>query len=65
MSKSKIKKNKKDGPVAYVPENADLNFSAQSNKPPKTKYEKRKVVFGKEEVKNLTKGKYGRHGNDR
>lgn len=47
-------------PLAYVPDNAELNFSNQQSKPPKTKYEKRKKTFTRDKVNKLVKGKYGR-----
>lgn len=54
---NKKSKTKQD---IYAPPDADLNFSNTDSPPPKTEYERRKKTFNRKEVKNLTKGKYGR-----
>jgi len=56
----KKKKSQDDSePVVYIPPDARLNFNTINETPPKTKYDKRQVVFGREEVKKIAKGKYG------
>ena len=50
----------KSKPTVYLPPDAELNFSNTDSTPPKTEYEKRRKEFRRQEVKDLTKGKYGR-----
>ena len=51
MSKSK--------PTVYVPPNAKTNEDTIPMSPPEVYYEDRKVVFDKDAVKKVVKGKYG------
>ena len=55
-----IDKPNKKSSCAYIPPNADTNYENKPKDPPKTEYEKRRVALRREEVKKLTKGKYGR-----
>jgi len=57
-----MKKKSQNEPVVFVPLDAELNFSNVSGAPPKTEYEKRRKTFSRKEVRDLTKGKYGRNG---
>ena len=54
--------HKESEPVVYIPPGAELNFETMKKDPPKTKYEKRRAVFRREEGKKITKGRYGRDG---
>lgn len=60
MNKSKPKNKPKIETVAYIPEDAEMNYTNSNGAPPKTEYEKRRKIFRRKEVKDLTKGKYGR-----
>ena len=51
-------------PVVYIPPGADLNFENKNKEPPKTKYENRKMILQREEVNKVTKGIYGKDGQD-
>ena len=64
MSQSKSKKDKKEEPVVYVPDGAEINFTSSDMNPPRTEYERRKGAFKRAHVKNLTKGKYGNNDTD-
>lgn len=48
-------------PKVYTPPNADLNYGNGDADVPKTEYENRKYVYRRKDVKNLTKGKYGKN----
>jgi hypothetical protein len=50
--------------IVYIPPDADPNFTNQPSEPPRTKYERRKYSLNRREVKDLTKGKYGREQDD-
>ena len=56
--KNSKKKDKKY--LAYIPPDARINSGTEDAPPPKTEYDKRKKLLRREEVKNLTKGNYGR-----
>jgi len=62
MKKSK-KKSKSEGaePVVYSPPDAEMNYSNVNSPPPRTDYERRRSSFKRKEVRDLTKGKYGRN----
>jgi hypothetical protein len=51
-------------PVIYTPPDAEMNYSNKNSPPPKTKYEKHRSSFKRKEVRDLTKGKYGRDKDD-
>ena len=53
-------KNKKTSD-AFIPEDAGMNYTNTNSPPPRTEYEKRRKSFGRKEVKDLTKGKYGQN----
>lgn len=43
-------------PLVYIPPDAKINIKEEKMPPPKTEYDKRQVVFLREEVKkNITK----------
>lgn len=48
-----------NNPFVYIPSDAGLNFKNTNQKPPKTKYDKRQVAFGREEVKKVIKKDIG------
>ena len=54
------KKNKEKSTV-YVPPNAEPNYSNGVSAPPNTEYKNRQWVYNMEEIKKLTKGKYGKY----
>lgn len=47
-------------PIAYIPDNAEINLKTKQMSPPKVKYEKSKQNIDIETVKKITKGKYGK-----
>jgi len=46
-------------PLVYIPPDAKINITNQPMKDIKTKYEKNKMVFDREKVKEFVKGVYG------
>jgi len=44
----------------YLPPDAKINFTEKSMSEPEVEYEKTKQAFNLEEVKELTKGQYGK-----
>jgi len=53
------KTNYDNNHFVYVPLDAELNFENINQKPPKTKYDKRQFIFGREEVKKVIKKDIG------
>ena len=46
-------------PTVYIPPNAKTNEDVVPMSPPEVYYEDRKVIFDKDAVKKVVKGKYG------
>jgi len=57
-------KEPNSNPKVYVPPNAKINCGNNDLEPPKTEYERTKQICRRKEVKELTKGKYGRDDSD-
>ena len=53
-----MKKNK-DSVFVYEPEDADLNLSNNKKPPPKTRYERTKEIFKRENIKKVIGDIYG------
>ena len=51
-------------PIVYIPPDAEINIEPKPLSPPKTRYEKNKVVFQREKVKKIIKGIYGQPEKD-
>ena len=60
MSKGKKKETSNGRPLIFAPKKAKLNFGNTKLSPPKTEYEDRKNVLGKDKVKKIIEGKYGK-----